>query len=368
MDKRDYYDVLGVPRNATAAEIKKAYRKLAHQFHPDKNQGNREAEERFKEVTAAYDTLSDPQKRKMYDLTDAASSAFGGGFGGQAGDPNINMNEMFGDLFGDIFSGSKRKAKKKKGHDLRATLAVSFVDAAQGVEKKVSVPGFKTCDTCKGSGSKDGKAPEPCHSCNATGEIRFQQGLFTMNKTCPNCQGSGRTVQNPCPQCQGRGRREATRSLKIKIPAGVDAGAVLRIAGEGEPGAIGGTSGDLLVHVEIEPHRFFQRDGRNVLVEVPVTFTVATLGGEIAVPTLDGPVKMKVPPSTQSGKVFRLRGKGFASSKGFGRGDQLVKVFVETPSELSAKQINILKEFSESADPKNYPLQQAFLSEMDKSS
>jgi len=335
-NKRDYYEVLGVARNASDQEIKSAYRKLALKYHPDKNQGDAVAEEKFKEAAEAYSVLSDPEKRIRYDR-------FGhGGMEGFTGfDPTAfgDFGDILGDLFGfgDLFGG-RRRAGPERGADLRYDLKIAFTEAAFGVRTKIKIPRQETCTSCDGRGIAKGKSPETCSGCRGAGQVRYQQGFFSISRTCGQCQGSGRIIRDPCETCMGRGRIRNEKTLEIKIPAGVDSGARLRIQGEGEAGARGGPAGDLYVVILVEEHPFFQRQGNNLYCQVPISITQAVLGGEVTVPTLDGEEKIRMPEGTQSGSVFRLKNKGIVSLGERGRGDQFVTVNVVIPTKLTKSQ------------------------------
>ena len=352
--EKDYYQVLGVAKNATQAEIKKAYRKLAQQHHPDANQGNKDAEERFKEISAAYDVIGDPEKRKQYDeVRDMAASGVGaGGFGG-AGDGGVRFEDVgftdIGDLFGGLFGGGGRRgrpARPARGADLETDVTVSFEEAMNGTTVPVKIQGPAPCETCHGSGAAPGTSPVTCPQCQGVGQISVNQGPFQMSQTCPRCNGAGRVVEQACPTCRGTGSVRRTRSFQVKIPGGVLDGARIKLAGRGEPGPAGAPAGDLYVRVHVRPHRFFGRRGADLTIDLPVSFAEAALGGNVQVPTLNGPVTMKVPAGTPSGKTFRLKGKG-APKKG-GRGDLLVTAEVEVPSKLSKKERELLQELDES--------------------
>jgi molecular chaperone DnaJ len=346
MAKRDYYEVLGVNRDADEDAIKKAYRRLAMKFHPDRNPGDKSTEEKFKEAKEAYEVLCDADKRAAYDRyghagVDAsmgAGAAAGAGFGGFA--------EAFGDIFGDIFGqGRTSRSSVYRGADLRYNLDVTLEQAAQGTETKIRIPTWEGCDTCGGSGAKPGTKPTPCPTCQGHGQVRMQQGFFSIQQTCPKCHGQGKVIAEPCPTCQGVGRLKKQKTLSVKIPAGVDEGDRIRLAGEGEPGVNGGPAGDLYVQIQVKQHAVFQRNGDDLHCEMPVSFCVAALGGEIELPTLDGSAKIRVPAETQSGKVFRLRGKGIKGVRSQGPGDLLCHVVVETPVNLTEKQKELLREF-----------------------
>lgn len=356
MSKRDYYDVLGVDRSADTKEIKKAYRRLAMKHHPDRNKDNPEAEAKFKEASEAYEVLADPEKRQAYDqFGHAGVDGQAGGFGGGAG--SSSFSDIFGDVFGDIFGaaggGAGRRSSARRGADLRYNLELSLEEAVRGVEKQIRVPTLVACGTCDGSGAKPGTSPKTCGVCQGTGTIRMQQGFFAVQQTCHACGGAGQVIESPCTDCRGRGVKEETRTLNVKIPAGVDTGDRIRLSGEGEAGMKGGPAGDLYVQVVVKEHQLFQRDGSNLHCEVPISFVDAALGGELEVPTLDGKVKLKIPPETQSGKLFRLRGKGVTPVRGGPKGDLLCRVVVETPVKLSEKQKDLLRDFQASMEGKN---------------
>ncbi len=349
MAKRDYYDILGVSRTASETEIKRAFRALAMKYHPDRNPDDPNAEEKFKEGKEAYDVLSDPQKRAAYDQfghagVDPGAAAGGGGFGAGAG----SFSDIFGDIFNDIFgaaAGGRTGNRPRRGADLRYNVELSLEEAVFGTTVKVRVPTLVTCEACGGSGSRAGSRPNTCPTCRGAGQVRVQQGFFTIQQTCPRCGGRGEVITDPCPECRGEGRVRKEKTLSAKIPPGVDTGDRIRLAGEGEAGEHGGPPGDLYVQVHVRPHPIFTREGDDLYCEVPVSFTTAALGGELEVPTLDGRVKVRVPPETQTGKVFRLRGKGVKPVRGGPPGDQLVRVVVETPVNLTARQKELLREF-----------------------
>jgi molecular chaperone DnaJ len=336
--KRDYYEVLDIPRGASDQEIKSAYRRLAIKYHPDRNSGDRDAEEKFKEAAEAYSVLSDPDKRMRYDRF-GHSGLQGGGFSGF--DPNIfaDFGDILGEFFGigDIF-GSRRRSGPERGADLRYDLRIAFREAAFGLKTKIKIPRQESCPECAGKGTAKGKSPVTCSFCHGTGQVRYQQGFFSISRTCGQCNGAGRVIRDPCPACRGQGRVRNEKVLEIKIPAGVDNGARLRIQGEGEAGAHGGPAGDLYVVIYVEEHPFFQRQGNNLYCQVPIGVTQAVLGGEITVPTLDGEEKLSVPEGTQSGTVFRLRNKGIVSLGERGRGDMFVTVNVVIPTKLNKEQ------------------------------
>lgn len=349
MAKRDYYEVLGVAKNSSDAELKKAYRRLAMKHHPDRNPDDKGAEDKFKEAKEAYETLQDPQKRAAYDQfghagVDPSAGGFGGGGRGGSG----NFSDIFDDVFGDIFGGARGASghsQAYRGADLRYDLDLSLEDAVQGATVKVRLPTKVKCKTCNGSGARKGTSPTVCVTCNGQGQVRMQQGFFSIQQACPKCKGRGKTISSPCGECHGEGRKQEQKTLSVKIPAGVDTGDRIRLAGEGESGENGGPAGDLYVQVRVHSHPIFTRDGSNLYCEMPISFVSAALGGELDVPTLSGCVKLKVPAETQTGRVFRLREKGVKSVHGGGVGDLLCKVIVETPVNLSVKQKDILQEF-----------------------
>lgn len=348
MAKRDYYEILGVERGVSDADLKKAYRRLAMKFHPDRNPGDEEAEERFKEAKEAYEVLTDADKRAAYDRfghagVDAAAGARGAGAAG------ASFADIFGDVFGDIFGGGRGgRSQVFRGADLRYDLDVTLEDAVRGTTVQIDVPRLAACGTCSGSGAKPGSQPTSCPTCGGHGVVRMQQGFFSMQQTCPRCAGSGSIVSDPCADCNGQGRVRQTRKLQVKIPAGIDSGDRIRLAGEGEAGENGGPNGDLYVQVRVKPHPIFERDGNNLLSDIPVGFTTAALGGEIEVPTLDGRVVLKIPAETQTGKQFRLRGKGVKALRGGPVGDLLCRAVVETPVKLTKEQKELLEQFEAS--------------------
>jgi molecular chaperone DnaJ len=354
MAKRDYYDVLGVERGADEAEIKKAYRRVAMKHHPDRNAGDTASEEKFKEANEAYEVLSDPQKRATYDQFGHAGIE-GQGQGGFGGGGGANFSDIFGDVFGDIFGAAAGRGRSgpQRGADLRYNLEIDLEDAVQGSTVKIRVPTLENCEECNGSGARKGSTPVSCTTCGGAGQIRMQQGFFSVQQTCPNCRGKGKMIKDPCGSCHGRGRVEKQKTLSVKIPPGVDTGDRIRLAGEGEAGPDGGGAGDLYVQVAVRPHNIFQRDGKHLYTEVPISFTDAALGGELEVPTLEGRVKLRVPPETQTGKLFRLRGKGVKPVRGGTVGDLLCRVVVETPVNLTKKQKDLLTEFQASLSESN---------------
>jgi molecular chaperone DnaJ len=359
--KRDYYEVLAVERTADGTVIKTAFRKLAMQYHPDRNPGNAEAETKFKECSEAYEVLSDPEKRVKYDRF--GHQGFEGGFGGGAsGFSGANINDIFGEIFGDIFGqgqGRGRGRQRSRGADLRYNLEITFEEAAFGCDVSVKIPRPRRCDTCEGTGSKT-KQARTCPTCGGQGEVRYTQGFFAVSRACGQCSGTGQIVTDPCKDCRGSGKLESESNISVKIPPGVDTGTRVRLAGEGEPGEHGGPTGDLYVVVHVKEHPLFVREDYEVLCEVPLSFPQAALGTQIDVPTLDGKVKMKVPPGTQTGKVFRLKGKGVPHLHGGGRGDQHVRVVVETPTELTSKQRELLEQFSAALSEDSSPATKSF--------
>jgi molecular chaperone DnaJ len=357
MAKRDYYEILGLQKGAGEAEIKKAYRRVAMKFHPDRNPGDAEAEEQFKEANEAYEVLSNEQKRAAYDQFGHAGvdgQGGAGGFGG-FGTAGASFSDIFGDVFGDIFgnAGRGRGGGPQRGADLRYNLDIDLEDAVKGATVRIRVPSLQACRSCNGSGAKAGSVAVNCATCGGAGQVRMQQGFFSVQQTCPNCRGKGKTIKDPCPACSGRGRIEEHKTLSVKIPPGVDNGDRIRLAGEGEAGPGGGPVGDLYVQINVRSHELFERDGKHLYCEVPISFVDAALGGELEVPTLDGRVKLKIPTETQTGKLFRLRGKGVPPVRGGSVGDLLCRVVVETPVNLAKRQKELLAEFQKSLSEKD---------------
>ena len=354
MTKRDYYEVLGVAREADQQEIKKAYRGLAVRYHPDKNSGNKEAEELFKEAAEAYAVLSDQEKRTRYDRFGHAGVGSGsGGFEGFDPDIFADFSDILGDFFGfgDFFGSPRRGAHHpRRGADLRYDLTISFEEAVFGVKTKIKIPRQENCGKCGGTGADPSQGLMSCSSCDGQGSVRFQQGFFTISRTCSNCRGMGKIIKTPCPKCRGQGAVRKEKILEIGIPAGVDEGSRLRVAGEGEAGANRGPAGDLYVVMVVEEHSFFSRHDNHIHCEVPISFSRAALGGEITVPTLEGRERFKIPPGTQSETLFRLKGRGVVSLNGRGKGDQVVRVKVATPTGLNKEQKELFKRLSELSD------------------
>ena len=351
MSKRDYYKVLDVPKTATEAEIKTAYRRLAMKYHPDRNPGDAEAEERFKEAKEAYEVLTEPSKRAAYDQYGHAGVEAAAGARGRGGpNPADAFSDIFGDVFGDIFGAARRggRAQMFRGADLRYELELDLREAVFGHTVQIEVPKLTECETCHGTGAAKGSSPSSCDACGGSGQMRISQGFFQLQQTCPKCRGAGTIVRNPCDTCFGQGRVRRTRKLSVKVPPGVDTGDRIRLAGEGEAGRNGGPPGDLYVEVHVREHAIFERDGEHLSCEVPISFAIAVLGGSVEVPTLDGNVVLKIPAETQSGRVFRLRDKGVKPVRGSARGDLFCRVVVETPVHLSAEQRELVGKLEES--------------------
>jgi len=353
MSKRDYYEILNITRTATDQEIKSAYRRLAVKYHPDKNPNDATAEEKFKEAAEAYSVLSDQEQRRRYDRFGHAGVSSGAGSAGNWGAPGFGgIEDILGDLFGfgDVFGGSRggtRRSTAQRGADLRYDLEISLEEAARGMTAQLRIPRLETCDTCKGSGATEGTQPETCSTCSGSGQVRYQQGFFSVARTCHVCRGAGRVIKDPCQTCNGVGRVEREKQMEVKIPAGVETGSRLRVSGEGESGSQGGAPGDLYVVIHVAEHDQFERQGSNLYEAVPITFAQAALGSEIMVKTLDGEEKLKIPTATQTGTVFRLRGKGMPALGGRGRGDLFVSVTVMTPTSLTREQRRLLEQLAE---------------------
>jgi molecular chaperone DnaJ len=356
MAKRDYYEVLGVAKTASDEELKKAYRRLAMKFHPDRNPDNKEAEEKFKEGNEAYEILSNPDKRAAYDRhghagVDPNAGFGGGGFSGGAGGGFSDIFEAFGDIFGGGGGrGGGGGSRQRGGADLQYTLELSLEEAVKGTKKQVRFTTAAACEVCDGSGAKKGSSMTTCRTCGGAGQVRMQQGFFTVQQTCPTCRGKGQIIKDPCDACHGEGRTNKQKTLEVTIPAGVDTGDKVRLTGEGEAGANGAPAGNLYVQVVVKEHNIFKRDGADLYCEVPISFVDAALGADIEVPTLDGRVKLKIPEGTQSSKVFRVRGKGVKPVRGYEAGDLLCRVIIETPVNLSSKQKDLLREFHDSLE------------------
>jgi molecular chaperone DnaJ len=357
--KRDFYEILGIDRDASPEEIKKAYRKLAHQHHPDKNPGDRSAEERFKEISEAYEVLSTPEKRQTYDRFGTMEPGRGfEGFGGF----ESGFGSIFDDIFEGFFSGRTGRSTRgaQRGADLRYNLEIRFEEAATGVEKEIVVPRLETCHTCRGGGAKPGSQPVACRACRGTGHVRFSQGFLTVSQTCGQCRGEGRVVEHPCGTCRGLGQVKAERTLTVKIPAGVETGTRLKLAGEGEAGVRGGPPGDLYVVITVQEHPIFLRQGDDLYCEIPISFTQAALGAQMEIPTISGRAVLKIPPGSQTGAEFRIKGKGLPNVRGYGRGDLVARIFVEVPTHLTAKQRDLLEQYARLENGAGSPLVQGF--------
>jgi len=347
MEEKDYYRILDVPKDASEDQIKKSYRKIAMQYHPDRNPGNKEAEEKFKLASEAYEVLRDQEKRQIYDRY-GIEGLKGTGFTGFRGFEDIFST--FGDIFEDFFgfgSAGRRRTRVRQGADLRYDMKISFHDAAFGKETEIEIPKNAPCEVCSGTGAKPGTYPTHCPSCKGTGQVTRSQGFFTISTTCAQCRGEGTIIPNPCKECRGHGKVRTTKRIQVKIPAGVDTGSKLRIRSEGEAGDRGGAAGDLFVFIYVEPHDFFSREGDDVVCQIPISFPQAAMGTEMEVPTLSGARNLSIPKGTESGDLLRIKGEGFPKIRGYGRGDQIVQVIVRTPKNLTRRQEEILKEFEE---------------------
>ena len=354
--KADYYETLQVGRESSPEDIKKAYRRLAIQFHPDRNPDDKDAEEKFKELSEAYSVLSDEEKKTMYDQYGHAGLSGNGGFPGGF-DFSGSFADVFSDIFQDFFGGGRaggRRQRGMRGDDLRYRMTISFEEAVFGTQKEIVYPKLEECDRCLGDGIEPGHEPVTCNACEGMGEVRFQQAFFTMARTCPNCGGRGKIIKDPCTRCRGEGRTRKDRTLTVKVPQGVDDGMRLRIRGEGDGGLSGGGPGDLFVQMEVQNHQFFHRENNDIICEVPIRMEVAAVGGVVEIPTLDGPTELKIPSGTQPGQVFHLKGKGVPRLQGSGRGDQYTRIAVEIPSKLSKKQKKLLEEFTGEAKATAY--------------
>jgi len=363
MSKRDYYDILEVSRNASAGELKKAFKKKAMKYHPDRNPDNPEAAKKFKEAAEAYDVLSDSQKKSAYDQ-------FGhSGVEGMGGGPNfndININDIFGDIFGDVFGTRSQSRRQRRGSDLQYNLDLSLKEAVLGTTKKIKIPSHKTCQDCNGNGAAKGSSPINCPNCNGAGQVRMQQGFFSVQQTCSPCSGTGQIIKDKCRTCRGVGAVKENKTLSVNIPSGVDNGDKVRLSGEGE-WMKGSKSGDLYVAIRVTNNYLFERDGRDLYIETPIPFETSVIGGSIKIPTLENTISLKIPPNTQTGKVFRIKGKGASIVRDRRRGDILCRVVVETPSNLDKKQIKLLDEFTKSLNQsKNYPGTDTFLEAVSK--
>jgi molecular chaperone DnaJ len=362
--RRDYYEILGLSHHASAEDVKKAYRKCALQHHPDRNPGDKKAEEKFKEATEAYQVLTDPKKRQLYDQYGHAGLEGQAGFGGQGGFGAAGFGEIFEDIFEDFFggaSGGRRRQRAERGSDLETDIEISFMEAAFGAEKPLEVRREELCSSCKGDGAKPGTSRNTCPHCKGSGQTLTSSGFFSIARTCHRCQGEGSFIEHPCDTCKGKGRVLVNRNIQVKIPAGVENGLKMRLSGEGEAGFRGGPRGDLFLTLFVAPHEFFTREKDNVVCEVPISFVQAALGAEMEVPTLAGTTSLKIPAGTQTGKVFKLKSKGFASLRGHGMGDEEIKIVVETPAHLSDRQKSILKEFAELSGEKVNPISHSFM-------
>ena len=363
MSKRDYYEILGVSRDSSASELKKAFKKKAMKYHPDRNPDNPDAAQKFKEAAEAYDILSDPQKKSAYDQ-------FGhSGVEGMGGGPNfndVNINDIFGDIFGDVFGTRSQSRRQRRGSDLQYNLELSLKDAVPGTQKKIKIPSHRECNDCNGNGAAKGSSPISCMNCNGAGQVRMQQGFFSVQQTCSVCSGTGQVIKDKCNICGGAGAIKDNKTLSVNIPAGVDNGDKVRLSGEGE-WMKGGQTGDLYVAIRVTDHPIFERDGRHLYIEAPIPFDISVIGGSIKIPTLENNISLKIPPNTQTGKIFRIKGKGASIVRDRRRGDILCRVIVETPSNLSKKQIQALNDFRNSLDiEKNFPGSNTFLEAISK--
>jgi molecular chaperone DnaJ len=365
MSQRDYYEVLGVSRSVTDADLKKSFRRLAMKYHPDRNPGDEETEKLFKEAREAYDVLSNSNKRAAYDQFGHAGvrQSAGSGFGGSG------FGDAFSDIFGDIFGGGSSRSRVRKGADLQYNLELSLEDAVAGTTVRIRVPTMKHCTSCSGTGAREGSSPETCNTCGGHGQVRMQQGFFSVQQTCPNCRGAGTIITDPCNTCHGAGRVKEHKSLSVEVPAGVDNGDRIRLSGEGEAGEAGAPAGDLYVQMHVKPHPIFERDSADLYCEVPISIVTAALGGELEVPSLSGRLSLKIPPGTQTHKSFRMRGKGVKPVRGGSTGDLICRIVVETPVKLNAEQKELLEIFGKSmgtAVKKHSPNENSWLDNMKK--
>ncbi len=363
---KDLYEILGVARDAKEDEIRSAYHKLAHKYHPDKTGGDKAAEEKLKEINAAYDVLKNPDKRAQYDRFGQAGEGGFGGFGGNpfaGGFSGQGFESPFDDFVDMLFGrgGQRRQGAARPGNDLEYRVSVTLQDAAFGCKKNIRFARLETCNDCSGSGAAAGSRPETCTQCKGSGQVHVARGFFSVTQTCHRCRGTGRIVTRPCGRCSGEGRVRIEREISVDIPAGVDTGLRLRVPGEGEPGDNGGPRGDLHIHIEVQPHEIFVREGNDIVCEIPISFPKAVLGATIRVPTLKGTAEMKIAPGTQSGTLLRLRGMGMPDLRGYRQGDEIVKIFVEVPTKLTRRQRDLMKEFEEESDSKAYPLYRRFM-------
>ncbi len=375
-DKRDYYEVLGVEKSASEAELKSAYRKLAKKYHPDLNKDNKDAEAKFKEVNEAYEVLSDAEKRQKYDQFGHAGvdpnfgSGYGGGYGGGFGFDDFDIGDIFGSFFGGGFGGgsSSRRNAPTRGESIRTSIVLTFEEAAFGCTKEVSVSKTEKCSECGGTGAEKGTTAETCSHCHGTGSVKTTRrtplGMVSSSSVCPNCRGTGKIIKTPCKKCSGTGKEKITKKLSVNIPAGIDDGQTVSLRGEGNVGSNGGPNGDVLITVSVRPHHILERDGTSIMCDVPITFTQAVLGDEIEVPTLDGKVKLPIPEGTETGKVFRLRGKGVPVLNTSRRGDQYVRVNIEVPKNLTKKQKELLRDFAKSVGEEAYTERKSFFEKL----
>jgi len=368
VEEKDYYQILGIPRDASPDDVRKAYRRLAKKYHPDASPDDREAEERFKEIREAYEVLQNPEKRAVYDRFGMAGVKGGfsaTGAGGGFGDFDIFGESFFGDIFESFFGGGPRtraRARRaQRGADIAYRMQVTLLEAARGVERTIEVPRSETCPRCQGTGAAAGTEPKVCPKCRGRGQVLLTQGFLSVSQPCDQCRGRGQIIDSPCPECKGQGRVRSTRDIKVSVPPGAESGLRLRLNGEGDLGRYGGPPGDLYVEIEVEEHPIFNRDGDDLLCELPISFPQAALGDSVEVPTLEGKIRLKIPPGTQSGKVFRLRGKGIVSLRGYGRGDLLIRVAVEVPTSLTKRQKELIQELAELSGEHSGPLSKGFI-------